>query len=670
MTVETIKSRRGSLKFFKNFTIIMLSAYLTILSALGILFTYRLVEEYKLELQAIQAQVDLHGQTIEYLLHSSMDQLEILRMQAEQQAIEDNTCQPLTTSIGQQLLQTPTGFNLDMIADQDSGGNIIGLGSLNGRSTDFYCDLQTTLSMRKSLRSLVFTLPNAAGVNFISVHDFYLSSPWQPSTTRPSVESIMQSQVWIQGKQRALTDRRQQWAPVYFGGPDTGLLAPISASVFDKKRFMGILTLELSLDFINRINNHFGYPQGSTFIYDSHGVVIAHPKLYAEALEVRQAPTLADAISPEIIPSVSMLKQLPFGKVLEVKDQIIIQNQLNSLPWDLVYTIPKSELVKKILLRYGLGMLGILLGIGTLMLTTHFVTTRLFVRPAAKLVQHVSAESNFDPQPIPAVPKNWRPWFEAITRAFHESLKLNNLEREIAIASRLQTALLPRRWPQDPRYEIWGMMSPAKDVGGDFYDHFLLNDQERAIVVADVSGKGVSAGLFSMVSKTYLRSLAMYGSLQVKDILSKANNRLCEDNDTCMFVTAFYGQYNPDNGLLTMSNAGHPPQLLISETGKTKWITPEISSPAMGIAEDARYTQSIIALAPGDQLLIFSDGVNEAMSATNEEFGLARIAALFDGNPCPSAQSSVERVLNAIRTHATGAEQSDDITCLALHRFL
>ena len=668
MNDELIKPRVADVKFFKNYTIIMVSAYLTILLALGAFFTHRLDEEYKLELQTIKAQVDLHGQSIEYLLRSSIDQLEMLRMEAEIQAVDDNPCNPLATTIGQQIQQTPNGFNLDMIADPDSGGNLIGSGSLLGRSKEFYCDLQTVLSMRKSLRSLAFTLPSANGANFISDHDFYLSSPWQPAATRPSVETVMQSQLWIQGKKRALSDRRQHWSPVYFGGAEAGLIAPISASVFANKRFVGLLSVALSLDFINRINKNFGYPAGTTFIYDEQGTILAHPALFADTLERQEAPKLSEAISPEIIPSVSMLKALPFEVVNVVKNQIIIHYPLNSVPWDLVYTIPRYELVKTILLKYGPGMLGILIGLALLMMTSYLVTTRQFVRPAAKLVQHVSAESNFDPQPIPDVPKNWRPWFEAITRAFHESLKLNNLEREIAIASRLQAALLPRRWPQDTRYEIWGSMTPAKDVGGDFYDHFLLNSDERAIVVADVSGKGVSAGLFSMVSKTYLRSLAMYGSLAVKDILFKANNRLCEDNDTCMFVTAFYGQYNPENGHLTMANAGHPPQLLITAEGKTHWIVPEKSNPALGILEDATYAQSTIELAPGDQLLIFSDGVSESMSATNEELGLARIAALFENNPTLSAQASVERALQAIQTHAAGTEQSDDITCLALHR--
>jgi sigma-B regulation protein RsbU (phosphoserine phosphatase) len=133
-------------------------------------------------------------------------------------------------------------------------------------------------------------------------------------------------------------------------------------------------------------------------------------------------------------------------------------------------------------------------------------------------------------------------------------------------------------------------------------------------------------------------------------------------------VTVFYGQYNPDNGHLMMANAGHPPQLLITAEGKTRWIIPEKSSPALGILEDATFIQSSIQLAPGDQLLIFSDGVNESMSTIYEELGLDAIAALFENNPSASAQVSVERVLAAINTHAKGAEQSDDITCVALRR--
>jgi sigma-B regulation protein RsbU (phosphoserine phosphatase) len=668
MTAEIIKPRAGEVKFLKNYTLIMISAYLTIFVGLSIFFIFSLREEYKNEIRKIETEVDRHGQTIEYLLRSSIDQLENLRMAAELETITDNPCNPLATATGQQIQQTKNGFDLDRIADKDSGGNLIGIGSLQGRNKEFYCDLQTALSMRKGMRSLAFTLPIAYSVSFISVHDFYLLSPWQSSATRPSVEAVMDSPLWSQGKQHALIDRRQLWSPVFFSGVGTGLVAPISAAVYDDKRLTGILSVELSLDFINRINKNFGYPAGATFIYDEKGAVIAHPRLFADPLEVRQVPTLAQALSPDIIASVDVLKQLPFGVINVVNGEIIFQYELKSAPWDLVFTIPQSTLINSILLEFGPVFLGVLAILALLMMSSYLVTTRQFVKPAAKLVEHVSAESNFNPRPIPQVPKQWRPWFEAITRAFRESLKVNNLQREIDIASQLQSSILPRHWPQDDRYEIRGSMTPAKYVGGDFYDHFLLNNEERAIVVADVSGKGVSAGLFSMVSKTYLRSIAMYGSLEVNDLLFKVNNRLCEDNDTCMFVTAFYGQYNAENGHLVMSNAGHPPQLLITADSKTRWIIPEKSNPALGIVEDVTFVQSTLILSPGDQLLIFSDGVNEAMSTMNEEFGFDKITALFENNPSASARESVERTLEAIRAHAKDAEQSDDITCIALHR--
>ena len=668
MTAKSIKPPAGEVKFLKNYTRIMISAYLTIFFGLSIFFIYNLHEEYQIETQIIKAEVDRHGQNIEYLLRSSIDQLESIRMAAELEAITDNPCNPLETTVGKQIQQTKSGFNLDSISDKDSGGNLVGIRSLQGRTKEFYCDLQTALSMRKNMRSLAFTLPSAHGASFISVHDFYLASPWQPSVALPSVESMMQSSLWQEGIQHARVDRRHLWSPVYFDSVQTGLIAPVSAAVFAGTRFTGLLSVELSLDFINRINKNFGYAAGSTFIYDYQGSILAHPGLFVDPLEVRQAPTLSQAISPNVIASVDVLKKLPFDVVNVLNGQIVIQYQLNSVPWDLVFTIPRTQLISLILLRFGPGLIGVLAALALLMIASYIVTTRQFVKPAAKLVEHVSAESNFEPQPIPAVPKHWRPWFEAITHAFRESLKVNNLQREIDIASRLQTALLPRQWPQDERYEIWGTMTPAKYVGGDFYDHFALNNEERAIVVADVSGKGVSAGLFSMVSKTYLRSIAMYGNHAVQDILFNVNNRLCEDNDTCMFVTAFYGQYNPDNGRLIMVNAGHPPQLLITAEGKTRWIIPERASPALGVLEDGTFGQSTLVLAPGDQLLIFSDGVSESMSALNEELGLEKIAAFFENNPSISAKMSVERVLAAINIHAKGVEQSDDITCIALHR--
>lgn len=655
--------------FYKNYTIVMLTVFITILLSLSLLFVHRLKEEYSYEIDIIETYVDRNGQSVEYLLRSSLDQLEIIRMDAELKASNRKACDPLSSSISQEFKQTAQGFSLDQIIDRDSGGNLIGIGSLKNRSQEFYCDLQTGLRLRDNFRSLPFTLPGVSNAYFVSTHQFFVESPWHLSDESVAKKMIYELLDRNKGLDQEKINRLPYWSDVYhFDGANTGLVIPISAALFSDQRYIGILSFGLSLDFINRINKDLSYPQGTTLIYTENGTVVAHPDFYANPHNIKAAPLLAETLSKSLGKHIHAIESLPSGKPGVINNQIVIRYQLNAIPWSLLFVIPQSTVMNKIVHDFGPGMLGVLVGLALLMMSSYFFTSRYFIKPAAKLVEHVSQESNFNPQPIPNVPKNWRPWFEVITRAFHESLKLNTLQREIDIAAQLQANLLPRHWPQDTRYELWGKMTPAKEVGGDFYDHLQIDNGETALVVADVSGKGISAGLFSMVSKTYLRSLAMYGLLPANEVVSRVNNRLCEENETCMFVTTFYGQYNPDTGQLSMSNAGHPPQLLISAKGDVSWITPSKNSPALGILENAPYYQSTLQLQPGDQLLIFTDGVNEAMSHSNEEFGLDKIAELFKDNPSNSAQESVERVFLAVAEHEKGTEQSDDITCMALYR--
>jgi sigma-B regulation protein RsbU (phosphoserine phosphatase) len=294
------------------------------------------------------------------------------------------------------------------------------------------------------------------------------------------------------------------------------------------------------------------------------------------------------------------------------------------------------------------------------------VTWRYFVGPAARLVGHAMAESSLQPQAVPHVPPAWQPWFDAVTRVFRESLQLGSLRRELDIAARLQQSILPRQWPQDSRYDLWGTMRAAKDIGGDFYDHFELPAGRRGLVVADVSGKGIPAGLFGMVSKTLLRAIAMQRAQAVGEAVGEVNDSLCADNESSMFVTAFYGQYDPVSGRLVYALAGHPPPLLLRARGGLEWLDGP-GGTALGVVPGLCYPSSVVDLAPGDTLLVFTDGVTEAVNADGQEFGKSRLSALFDGRPAEAAREAIERLLVRLDRYAQNVEPHDDITCLALH---
>jgi sigma-B regulation protein RsbU (phosphoserine phosphatase) len=400
-------------------------------------------------------------------------------------------------------------------------------------------------------------------------------------------------------------------------------------------------------------------------VVDGHGRVLAHPAHAADPHLARTAGRFEAAFDPEVLASPEALAVLPVGQALARTGWIVVRRPLVSAPWELVYTVPQSTLWRTLLMQRAPALGVALVVVGLLMALTSWMVWRRFVGPAASLVGHTLATSSQQERSVPTVPRLWVPWFEAITRVFRESLQLGSLRRELDIAARMQQSILPRQWPQDSRFDLWGTMRPAKDIGGDFYDHFALPRGRHGLVVADVSGKGISAGLFGMVSKTLLRVLATQREQAAGDVAREVNEALCADNESSMFVTTFYGQYDPATGRLVYANAGHPPPLVLRAQGALQWLTAP-GGTAFGVVTGLTYREGVVDLGPGDTLLVFTDGVTEAINADGQEFGTARLSALFDGRPVQDARDAIDRLLERLERYARGTEPFDDITCLAL----
>ena len=243
--------------------------------------------------------------------------------------------------------------------------------------------------------------------------------------------------------------------------------------------------------------------------------------------------------------------------------------------------------------------------------------------------------------------------------------KLVALQNELSIASQLQQSILPKNPPVTDEYEVSASMEPARNVGGDFYDYFKLDDQ-LGIVVADVSDKGIPASMFMMSSRTALKGSAI-GVRQPDIAVTEVNNQLQQDNPTFMFVTLVYALFNPNTGSFTYSIAGHDPPLLVKADGTVSEM-PRTKGVAVGIAADIEYTQETVTLDPGDTVVLFTDGVTEAMNKDNEQFGLERLFEMFGGNPPESAEAATQMVFEKVREFADDAPQSDDITCITLRR--
>jgi phosphoserine phosphatase RsbU/P len=652
--------------FFRNYNRLVGATFGTIVLLTVLLFLYQLSQKHADEVETIRSSVDRHGQFIEFVLRSSVDSLETMRISASESyraahTRRDASAAPLFAA----LRQDGGGFDLDAAPEPDATGNITGSGRLAGRSPAFDADLAMALNLGPVFQSMALSLPSAAKAGFISREHFWNIYPWVEHDKRPFTDAIYATPVWTLGTPARNPNRERYWAPVYYAGPEQGLVVPSAAPIYDGDDFRGVVTIDTSLDYLNRINSDFGGRLGSVYLVDSYGQVIAHPKVYADPLKVRASVPFADVAPPGLPREVAGLVQVPANIPTEIGGSLVIRHPFVSAPWQLLYVVPAREIWSVLLWERGPFMLLVLVGLTLLMAVTYVVTTREFIGPASKLVAHIASESRFTPAPIPAVPRAWRPWFETISRAFRESLQLVGIRQELNIAANMQLSILPRHWPDRKDFSLWGTMRSAKEVGGDFYDHFPLPDDRTGIVVADVSGKGVPAALFGMVSKTLIRATATRFEGGPGEAIASVNDLLCQDNDACIFVTVFYGVYDPATRTLTYVNAGHPPPLLVHADGSSEFL-PMTGGSALGIMDGIPFGQRVVTLAPGDCVMMYTDGVTEAFNPHSEEFTQQRLPPLFSGGKVPDVHGAVAAVIAAVDAHAAGAPQSDDITCMAL----
>jgi len=281
--------------------------------------------------------------------------------------------------------------------------------------------------------------------------------------------------------------------------------------------------------------------------------------------------------------------------------------------------------------------------------------------------------------PLPGVARNllrvlsdrMRQNNELIINRLADRLKLEHLERELQTASRIQASMLPSRFPLFPDradIDLYAMMEAAKEVGGDFYDAFFISPDKLFVAIGDVAGKSVPAALFMARSMTQMRMVALR-DLAPGEILTRVNDALCEGNDSGMFVTVFCAVLDTATGELAYSNGGHNPPL--SNSGNLASAGFDYMRPprglVLGIAEGAAYGLASLRLAPGQSVLLYTDGVTEASNPEQALYSDERLLETLRAVPAGSdARQIVEAVRADVRTFVDGAEASDDITMLAL----
>jgi sigma-B regulation protein RsbU (phosphoserine phosphatase) len=247
------------------------------------------------------------------------------------------------------------------------------------------------------------------------------------------------------------------------------------------------------------------------------------------------------------------------------------------------------------------------------------------------------------------------------------ALEKERLEREVELAAEIQRQILPKGVPEVPGFELWGWSRPARHIGGDYYDFFGLDGAEGrlALVVGDVSGKGMPAALLVSTLHSSLRLLAERLSIR-PELLERLNRHILESSAANKFITLFAGELDPASGGLVYLNAGHNPALVVRASGEVERLGP--GGLPLGLLPDAHYRADRLELAGGDLLCLYSDGITEATSPADEEFGLERLAALLASQRGRALQEVMLAVDGAVTRFAEGAPQGDDQTMVLLRR--
>jgi sigma-B regulation protein RsbU (phosphoserine phosphatase) len=253
-----------------------------------------------------------------------------------------------------------------------------------------------------------------------------------------------------------------------------------------------------------------------------------------------------------------------------------------------------------------------------------------------------------------------------VRRSMEEHDQLIYIQQDLQTAHEIQQAILPKVFPPFPArtdFDIYAAMNAAREVGGDFFDFFMIDNDRLGFVIGDVSGKGVPAAIFMAVSRTLIRATGLK-AIPTAECIHYVNNLLCNESVSCMFVTVFYGILNTATGELEYVNAGHNPPYMLTGDGLSK--VEMTGGTILGCIENFSYKSNKVMLAPGDRIFLYTDGVTEAFNKHDEAYGDKRLEMYLQRNIGSSLEDLVKGVVKEVNEHSTGVPQSDDITLLSI----
>ena len=479
---------------------------------------------------------------------------------------------------------------------------------------------------------------------------------------------------------------RAQWSEPYYdeGGSKT-LMASLSVPFYsgsgEQRRIKGIVTADIALDWLTKTVDAIKVlDSGYAFLLSRNGTVITHPdaaRMLNETIfsvaEARDDPAMRE-LGRRMIRGESGFA--PYLTFKEVKSRLYYA-PIPSTGWTLAIVFPEAELFADVrtltLTVTAMGIAGLLLLAGITLRIARSLT-----RPLGELAAATAAisEGRFDVRlpsgnaqdEVGALSRA----FKAMTIALREHIRRlvettsakERIEGELRVAHDIQMSILPKMLPLLPEraeFDLHAAMVTAKEVGGDFYDFFEIDDNHLCLVIADVAGKGVPAALFMAVTKTLLKANAKAGR-SAAEILGMVNDEIARDNEQSMFVTVFCGILDLTSGELVYTNAGHNPPVLMRRGAAPEWL-PGKPQLVVGAMPATRYCSSSIVLDRGDRLMLYTDGVTEAVDLDGTFYGEQRL--LQDvAHSSGSVRDDVAALITAVESFAAGTEPADDITVM------
>jgi phosphoserine phosphatase RsbU/P len=448
-------------------------------------------------------------------------------------------------------------------------------------------------------------------------------------------------------------------------------------------RFAGVVTADIDVGWLDRVVAELPVGRhGYGFLMTHNGTYVSHPVsavVFNETVfsiaEARGDAALRATGQRMVSGQPGLLSWISWA---HQEPSWLAWHPLATTDWTMGTVVSQAELRADIRRLSQEDALVGLLGMVLLVLAVWLVA-RSITRPVTALGAAAATLASGDLEAALPVPKG-RDEVALLTVAF--GTMRDNLRRYIAdlaettaarermngelrIAHDIQMDLVPKTFPPFPErddMDLFAVMEPAREVGGDFYDFFALDDERLVLAIGDVSGKGVPAALFMAVTRSFLRS-----AFRVDDdpgrALCRVNEDLAESNEACMFVTLFCAVVRLQDGWVDYANAGHNPPLMVDAQGRIDWIGKPYG-PAAGAMPDSLYTTGRFRLTRGAMLLLYTDGVTEAMDPAGNLYGTDRLAERLEASRALDCRGCLNALLDDIRSHAAGTEQSDDITML------